>query len=68
MEHFLGLICGGDEEGGGSAEPSVTGKMVMAVTKVCSACEESAKSGMPVDITWTKDEIPEEYCMKNVSN
>lgn len=31
---------------------------IMASTKIASACDKSAKTGKPVDILWTDEEIP----------
>jgi hypothetical protein len=45
----------------GKDKLSVAGKMTMAVSKVCTACAKSAKSGQPVKLTWSEEEIPEEY-------
>lgn len=54
LEHFVDVTLG-------KVKPSVAGKMAMAVSKVSTACAESAKTGLPVKLTWSKDEIPEEY-------
>jgi len=39
----------------------VTGKMTLAVAKICEACAESHKTGTKVNLTWSKEEIPEGY-------
>ena len=39
----------------------MTGKMTMAVAKICEACAESHKTGTKVIMTWTEEEIPEGY-------
>jgi myo-inositol 2-dehydrogenase/D-chiro-inositol 1-dehydrogenase len=56
LNHFIDVVKGLEA-------PSVTGKMTQAVTKIATACEESAKSGKPVQIKWDKEEIPEGYVM-----
>ena len=54
LEHFLDAVQG-------LVEPSVDGRMVMASTKIAKACLESAKTGLPVKISWVKEEIPVSY-------
>ena len=54
MEHFV-KVCLGEEES------SINGQMTRAVSKVAEAAEESAKTGMPVNLEWTKEEIPNQY-------
>ena len=54
LEHFLDVV----QE---KTSMSVTGRMTAAVSKIADACEESAKSGQPVKLTWTVDELPEGY-------
>ena len=39
----------------------VSGKMTLAVAKICEACAESHKNGKKVILTWTDEEIPEGY-------
>ena len=39
----------------------VTGKMTLAVAKICEACAESHKTGKKVVISWADEEIPEGY-------
>jgi len=56
LDHFLDVVQKGETM-------SVTGRMTSAVSKVADACEESAKSGMPVKLSWEKDEIPEDYIL-----
>ena len=56
LKHFIRVVQGQEAI-------SVTGRMTQAVSKIASACEESAKTGKPVTLTWTKDEIPEGYVM-----
>ncbi len=54
MEHFI------DEVGTGG-KTSISGKMVLAVFKICNACEKSGHAGKPVEITWKSEEIPDGY-------
>ncbi len=58
-DHFVEAIRSG-------TEVSVTGQMVLAVTKVCQACSESAATGQPVPLEWTQQEVPPEYTMKSL--
>lgn len=51
MEHFLDVALG-------KCQPAVHPKEILAVSKIASACEESARSGRTVDIKWTADELP----------
>ena len=43
------------------SEMLVTGKMTLAVAKICEACAESHKTGKKVVISWADEEIPEGY-------
>jgi len=54
LEHFLDVAQG-------KAGMSVTGRMTQAVSKIADACEESAKTGVPVKMTWGPEEVPEDY-------
>ena len=54
LEHFINVVMGKEEI-------MITGEMVKAVAKIIDACNESAKTGKPVSMTWTKDEIPANY-------
>jgi len=56
LDHFLDVIQKGEKM-------SVTDRMTAAVSKVADACEESAKSGGAVKLTWAAEEIPEDYVM-----
>jgi len=56
LNHFLDVAAG--------AKSSVTGRMTAAVSKIADACEESARSGAPVKMTWTEEELPEEWRQK----
>ncbi|XP_008211381.1 myo-inositol 2-dehydrogenase [Nasonia vitripennis] len=51
MEHFLDVVLG-------KAQPAVQAKEILAVSKIASACEESARSGKTVDIKWADGELP----------
>lgn len=52
LEHFLNIVLG-------KAESSVLPKESLAVSKIASACEESARSGKMVEIKWAENELPE---------
>ncbi|XP_014212010.2 uncharacterized protein LOC106641938 [Copidosoma floridanum] len=51
MEAFIDVVLG-------KAKPLVHPKEILAVSKIASACEESAKTGKSVDISWTPSELP----------
>lgn len=51
MESFLDVVHG-------KAVPLVHAKEILAVSKIASACEESAKTGKTVDIVWSNGELP----------
>ncbi len=51
IEHFLDVVQG-------KQEMLVTKKMVLAVAKIVVACNESSRSQQPINITWTRDELP----------
>ena len=40
---------------------SVTDRMTSAVSKIADACEDSAKSGKAVALSWADDELPQGY-------
>ena len=42
-------------------EPSVTGLMTSAVSRIATACEEAARSGLPVKLEWTPEQLPDGY-------
>ena len=44
---------------------SVTDRMTSAVSKIADACEDSAKSGKAVALTWRDDELPQGYLKIN---
>ncbi|XP_034190565.2 inositol 2-dehydrogenase [Osmia lignaria lignaria] len=52
LEHFVDIVLGMDES-------SVLAKETLAVSKLASACEESARSGKMVEIKWAVNELPE---------
>jgi predicted dehydrogenase len=54
LNHFLDVVQAG-------AVMSVTGAMTAAVSKIADACEESAKSGQPVQLAWGAAEVPGGY-------
>ena len=54
LNHFVDVVQG-------QVDLSISGKMTLAVSKIATACEASARSGKPVEISWTTSEIPEEY-------
>lgn len=45
LEYFLNLVSG-------RAKPEVLQDDVLAVTKIASACEKSAKEGVVVELEW----------------
>ena len=47
-----------------NAKMSVTDRMTSAVSKIADACEESARSGETIALTWTEDELPEGVSFK----
>jgi len=51
LNHFLDVVQSG-------VPMSVTDRMTAAVSKIADACEESAKTGQPVNLSWSEDEIP----------
>ena len=54
MESFIDVV-------NGNGKPAVHAKEIMAVSKIASACEESARIGKSVEINWNSDEIPPAY-------
>ncbi|XP_021930210.1 uncharacterized protein LOC110834895 [Zootermopsis nevadensis] len=51
MEHFLDVIQGKDKL-------KVLGHETLAVSKIASACEKSARTGESVELTWGPDDLP----------
>jgi len=60
LNHFLDVV-----QSGGQVGMSVTDKMTSAVSKIADACEESARSGVAIDLSWTEEELPHGYCFNN---
>jgi len=52
FDHFLDVVHG-------KVESQVKSKEILAVSKIATACEESALVGKIVELTWTKDELPD---------
>ncbi|XP_018044795.1 PREDICTED: uncharacterized oxidoreductase YrbE-like [Atta colombica] len=52
FEHFLDVIHD-------KTESEVKSKDILAVSKIATACEESARMGKVVELIWTKDELPD---------
>lgn len=51
MEQFIDVVHG-------KCQVPVHAKEILAVSKIATACEESARSGKAVDIKWAADELP----------
>ncbi|KAF3422164.1 hypothetical protein E2986_04925 [Frieseomelitta varia] len=51
LDHFVDVVLG-------KAESSVQPKETLAVIKIAAACQESARTGKIVDITWAPNELP----------
>ncbi|KAK1123529.1 hypothetical protein K0M31_008234 [Melipona bicolor] len=51
LDHFVDVVLG-------KAECSVQPKETLAVIKIAAACQESARTGKIVDITWAPNELP----------
>lgn len=54
LEHFLDVVQHG-------AQMSVTSWQTLAVSKIATAAEESARTGKSVELDWSKDGIPANY-------
>ena len=52
FDHFLDVVHG-------KVESEVKSKDILAVSKIATACEESARMGKVVELIWTKDELPD---------
>ncbi|XP_076653096.1 inositol 2-dehydrogenase [Halictus rubicundus] len=52
LDHFVDVAFG-------MTDMSVTSKQTLAVCKIATACEEAAKTGKPVEIKWSSDEMLE---------
>lgn len=51
FDHFIDIVLG-------KAESMVRSQEILAVSKVATACEESARSGKVVQLKWTDGELP----------
>ncbi|KAJ8673367.1 hypothetical protein QAD02_004629 [Eretmocerus hayati] len=51
FDHFLDVVHG-------KCAPAVHPKEILTVSKIASACEESARTGRTVDIKWQPSELP----------
>lgn len=51
MEHFLNILQG-------KTKPAILGHETLAVNKIASACEESARTGQFVQLRWEPEDIP----------
>ncbi|XP_077291817.1 inositol 2-dehydrogenase-like [Arctopsyche grandis] len=54
MEHFLDVVRG-------YAKPMVQGFQTIAVSKIATAAEKSARTGMTVELKWTEEERNRKY-------
>ena len=54
LNHFLDVLQDG-------ASMSVTARMTSAVSKIADACETSARTGQPVSLAWTEEELSPGY-------
>ncbi|KAJ2951995.1 hypothetical protein O0L34_g4257 [Tuta absoluta] len=54
LEHFLDVVQHG-------VPMDVTSWQSLAVSKIATACEQSARTGKAVELDWSKDAIPAEY-------
>nr|CAD7199179.1 unnamed protein product [Timema douglasi] len=52
LEHFLDIVQGK------TSKLKVEGKEVLAVSKIATACEESAKTGQFITLKWAPEELP----------
>lgn len=50
FDHFIDIILG-------KAESMVKSKEILAVSKIATACEESARTGKTVELKWTSGEL-----------
>ncbi len=57
LQHFVETVADG------RTDVAITGRMVLADFKVCTALQRSAETGKPVEIQWEKDEVPQQYFM-----
>lgn len=52
LDHFIDVVHG-------KAESLVKSKEILAVSKIATACEESARTGKIVNLKWTASELPD---------
>lgn len=52
FDHFVDVVHG-------KAKSLVRSKEILAVSKIATACEESARTGKIVDLNWAKGELPD---------
>jgi myo-inositol 2-dehydrogenase / D-chiro-inositol 1-dehydrogenase len=52
FDHFIDVVHG-------KAESLVKSKEILAVSKIATACEESARTGKIVNLKWTDSELPD---------
>lgn len=52
FDHFVDVVHG-------KAESMVKSREILAVSKIATACEESARTGKIVDLKWTDSELPD---------
>ncbi|XP_078043986.1 inositol 2-dehydrogenase [Augochlora pura] len=52
LDHFIDVVFG-------IAPISVQPKQTLAVSKIATACEESARTGKSIELYWSPEEIPE---------
>lgn len=52
MNHFFDVVLG-------KCESSVKPKESLAVSKIASACEESARTGKMIELKWAAGELPD---------
>lgn len=53
MDHFLDIVLG-------KCETIVRPNETLAVSKIASACEESARTGRMIELNWANGELPDE--------
>lgn len=53
FDHFIDIVLG-------KAKSLVKSKEILAVSKIATACEESARKGKIVSLNWTKGELPDD--------
>lgn len=51
FDHFVDIVHG-------KAKSLVKSKEILAVSKIATACEESARTGKIVDLNWANGELP----------